>query len=161
MMTKARGPVWPQKQKKQGIVPTGLTGLDRDATWSYSHADGWVYGHGTFCGVSHHTPVLGLFHWMPNAAHEAKRLKTEIVGFTGVVKTVCMDSKADDQRLYAVLRREHQIHLLTVPRHGMDKTVARQELIRTMQTPRNRRTYQQRAITVEPMQGLVKGLFAL
>jgi hypothetical protein len=161
MMTKARGPVWHQKQRKQGIVPTGLTGLDRDATWSYSHADGWVYGHGTFCVVSHQTPILGLFQWMPNAAHEAKRLKTEIVRFTGGIKTVCMDSKADDQKLYALLQREHQMQLLTVPRHGMDKTLARQEMIRAMQTPRNRRTYQQRATTVEPMQGLVKELFAL
>jgi len=161
MMTKARGPVWHQKQRKQGLVPAGLTGLDRDATWSYSHADGWVYGHGAFCVVSHQTPILGLFQWMPNAAHEAKRLKTEIVGFTGMVKTGCMDSKADDQKLYALLRRDHQMQLLTVPRHGMDKTPARQEMIRAMQTLRNRRTYQQRATTVEPMQGLVKELFAL
>lgn len=43
----------------------------------------------------------------------------------------------------------------------MDKTLARQERIRAMQPPRHRRTYQQRAITVEPMQGLVKELFAL
>src|SRR3989338_518875 len=48
MMIQAKGPVWHQKQKKQGIIPKGLTGIDREATWSKSNADGWVYGHGTF-----------------------------------------------------------------------------------------------------------------
>ena len=160
-MTKARGPVWHQQQRKQGIVPVGLTGLDRDATWSYAHADGWVYGHGTFCVVSPHTPVLGLLPWMPNTAHEAQRLKTAIVRFAGVVKTVGMDSKADDQKLYTLLKQEYQMQLLTVPRHGMDKTPGRRAMSREMQTPGNRRTYRQRATTVEPRQGLVKELFAL
>lgn len=160
-MVKARGPVWHQKQKKQGIIPEGLTGLDREATWSYSHADGWVYGHGTFCLVSHQRPVLGFFCWMPNSAHEAKRLKAEIVEFTGLVKKVCMDSKADDQKLYQKLKQEHGMQLLTTPRKGMDKTPARQEMIRQMQTKQNRRIYKHRAITVEPMQGLVKELFDL
>lgn len=161
MMVKARGPVWHQKQKKQGIIPRGLTGLDTQATWSYSHADGWVYGHGSFCLVSHQTPILGLFQWMPNSAHEAKRLKAEVVQFTGLVKKVCMDSKADDQKLYQTLKREHQMQLLTTPRKGMDKTPARQQMIRQMQSPRNRQVYKQRAITVEPLQGLVKELFTL
>jgi len=161
MMVKSRGPVWHQKQKKQGLIPEGLTGLDREATWSYSHADGWVYGHGTFSLVSHQRPVLGLFVWMPNCAHEAKRLQNEVAAFTGLVKKVCMDSKADDQDLYALLKREHRMQLLTVPRRGMDKTPARKKMIQQMQTARNRQIYKQRAITVEPMQGLVKELFDL
>jgi hypothetical protein len=161
MMVKARGPVWHQKQKAQGIIPDGLTGLDCDATWSKSHADGWVYGHGTFSLVSHKTPVLGLFQWMPNSAHEAKRLKTEIIKFTGLVKTVCMDSKADDQKLYQLLKRQHQMQLLTVARQGMDKTPARKKMIQEMQTSQNRKIYKQRKVTVEPMQGLVKELFDL
>jgi hypothetical protein len=161
MMTKARGPLWHQKQKRQGIIPDGVTGLDRDATWSYSHADGWVYGHGAFSLVSHQTPVLGLFQWMPNCAHEAKRLHAEIVQFTGLVKTVCMDSKADDQKLYALLKRQYRMQLLTAPRRGMDKSPARQQMIREMRTPTHRKTYKQRATTVEPMQGLVKELFEL
>jgi hypothetical protein len=43
----------------------------------------------------------------------------------------------------------------------MDKSAARQQMIREMQTPQNRKTYKQRATTVEPMQGLVKELFDL
>ena len=44
MMIHARGPVGHRKQQKQGIIPAGLTGLDTEATWSYSKSDGWVYG---------------------------------------------------------------------------------------------------------------------
>jgi len=161
MMTKARGPVWHQKQKAEGIIPDGLTGLDRDATWSKSHSDGWVYGHGSFSLVSHQVPVLGLFCWMPNSAHEAKRLEAEIVAFTDLVKTVCMDSKADDEKLYSKLQRECRMQLLTSPRKGMDKSPARQQMIQEMQTPRRRKIYKQRSVTVEPMQGLVKELFDL
>ena len=40
MMIRARGPVWHRKQQQQGIIPTGLTGLDTEATWSYSKSDG-------------------------------------------------------------------------------------------------------------------------
>lgn len=161
MMVKARGPVWHQKHKQQGIIPAGLTGLDKEATWSYSLADGWVYGHGTFCMVTHQGPVLGLFQWMPNSAHEAKRLKAELLPFTGLVKKVCMDSKADDQKLYAELKCHHGMQLLTTPRRGMDKTSARQRMIRQMQTRQNRQIYKHRATTVEPLQGLVKELFEL
>lgn len=161
MMIKARGPVWHKKQKSVGLIPKGLTGVDHTATWSYSHADGWVYGHGSFCIVSHQTVVLGLFVWMPNSASEAKRLAKEIPAFAGLLKKVCMDSKADDQKLYYSLKREHSMQLLTTTRKGMDKTAARQKMIKQMQTQQNRKTYKQRSTTVEPMQGLVKELFEL
>jgi len=161
MMVKARGPLWHQKQKKQGIIPKGLTGLDTHATWGKSKADGWVYGHGTFSIVSHKTPVLGLFRWMPNSAHEGKLLETEIVSVTGLINKVCMDSKADDQPMYATLKKDCHMQLLTVSRQGMDKSPARQQMIKQMSTARNRKIYQQRSTTVEPMQGLVKELFEL
>ncbi len=75
MMVKAKGgKVWHTKAKEAGIIPAGLTGLDKEATWSYSKADGWIYGHGTFCLTSHAKSVVGLFIWMPNSASESKRL---------------------------------------------------------------------------------------
>lgn len=57
MLNRAKGPVWHRKQQRQGIIPHGLRGLDREATWGYSNSDGWVYGHGTFCLVAHE-PVV-------------------------------------------------------------------------------------------------------
>ena len=161
MMVKARGGVWHQKQKKQGIIPTGLTGLDKEATWGKSNTAGWVYGRGTFSIVSHRTPVLGIFGWMANSAHEGKLLEKQIAKLTGLVKKVSMDSKADDQPMYAKLKKDCQMQLLTVSRSGMDKSVERQQMIKEISTDRNRKIYKQRSTTVEPMQGLVKELFEL
>jgi len=36
MMNKAKGPIWHKKDKEKGIVPKGLHGLDKEATWSNS-----------------------------------------------------------------------------------------------------------------------------
>jgi hypothetical protein len=161
MMVNAKGPVWHQKQKKQGMIPQGLTGLDREATWGKSQADGWVYGHGTFSLTPHRVPMVGLFQWMPNAGHEAKRMQAEIVSYTGFISKVFMDSKADDQKLYVTLKQHHHIQLVTVPRKGMDKSPARQQMIQEMLTTQNKRDYKKRSTTVEPMQGLVANIFDL
>lgn len=124
-------------------------------------SDGWIYGHGSFCLTTHQIPVLGLFQWMPNCAREAKRLEREIVGYTGLPKKVCMDSKADDQKLYFRLRHDCHIHLITRTRKGMNKSASRQQMIREMGTLANRKIYRARGTTVEPMQGLMKEIFDL
>lgn len=161
MMIKARGPVWHTKQKEQGIIPKGLRGLDQEATWGKSQADGWVYGQGSFCITSYTTPVVGLFQWMPNSAHEGKRLGAELPAFKGVLKKVFMDSKADDQQLYFDLKKNQGMQLVTSPRKGMNKSTSRQQMIQQMQTPTNIKDYRKRATTVEPMQGLMKEIFDL
>jgi len=106
MMIRARGPVLHRKQQQQGIIPTGLTGLDTEATWSYSKSDGWVYGHGTFCMVACTSRILGAFKWMRNSANEAKRMWLETGKLQGLITTVLMDSKADDKDLFRELRRQ-------------------------------------------------------
>lgn len=161
MMVKALGPVWHKKQKEEGIIPKGLRGLDKEATWGKSKTDGWVYGHGTFSIVSHKIPILGVFRWMRNSSHEGKLLEEEIVSFKDLVKKVCMDSKADSQPMYANLKSNCKIQLLTTARKGMDKTEARQKMIKEISTDRNRKIYKQRGVTVEPMQGVVKEIFDL
>ncbi len=161
-MTRTRGSkVWHKKHKAQGIIPDGLTGLDKDATWSYSKADGWIYGHGSFAIVSHRIPILGVFQWMPNSASEAKRLERELIAFQDVVNVACMDSKADDEKLYTRLKTANRIKLLTVMRKNMDKSAARQQMLIEQSETSMRQIYKQRSITVEPMQGLVKELFDL
>jgi hypothetical protein len=94
MMNKAKGPVWHKKQKEKGIIPKGLRGIDRQATWGKSNADGWVYGHGTFTVTSHKHPVLGCFMWMRNSANEAKRLWLETFHVKEQIDYAAMDSKA-------------------------------------------------------------------
>jgi hypothetical protein len=161
MMTPTRGGVWHKKDKDKGVVPNGLTGLDKQATWSYSKADGWVYGHGSLALVSHQTAVLLQFKWMPNSASEAKRMEMEITRFAGLIETVCMDSKADDEKMFTRLKTENAIKLLSVPRSKMDKSEARKQMIAEQMREENRLIYKQRSTTVEPMQGLVKELFEL
>jgi hypothetical protein len=100
MMMRARGPVWHRKQQQQGIIPTGLTGLDTEATWSYSKSDGWVYGHGTCCMVACTSRILGACKWMRNRANEAKRMWLETGKLQGRMTTVLMESKADEKDLF-------------------------------------------------------------
>lgn len=161
MMNKAWGPVWHAKHKAQGILPERLRGVDQEATWGKSHSDGWVYGHGSFCLVSHRPCLLGAFKYMRNSAHEAKRLWLETGHLRGLVETVVMDSKADDYALFAEFQRQRGITLLTTPRKNSAHTVKRQQMIRVLNRPENRRLRQQRGQTVEPMQGVVKDIFAL
>lgn len=159
-MVKSRGPIWHKKQKEKGILPQRLRGVDKEATWGKSNADGWVYGHGTFMLTPHDNPVVGVFMWMPNSANEAKRMEIEITKYRDKVSKVCMDSKADDQKLYRSLKEEG-IQLITVPRKGMNKTEARKEYIAEMLTAKNKKIYKKRSVTVEPMQGLMKDIFEL
>ncbi len=161
MMVQAKGPVWHKKQKQQGIIPAGLTGVDREATWGNSKAKGWIYGHGTFMLTSYQVPIVGIFQWLPNSAHEAKRMHQEIVRYDGLIRKVFMDSKADDQKIYYDLKDNHRMQLVTVMRQGMIKSPSRKQMFKEMNTGHNRKDYQRRSTTVEPMQGLVNGIFEL
>lgn len=161
MMIKAKGPVWHQKQKLKGEIPKGLTGIDKEATWSKSRADGWVYGHGSFSIVSHKEPVLGCFLWMPNSSNEAKRLYAEASYYAGILDYLVMDSKADDQKLFRNLKEQHNIRLVTSCSQKENKTEGRRQMIAAMNSKKCRRIYKERGQTVEPMQGLVKEIFDL
>ena len=161
MMNKALGPVWHAKHKAQGMLPERLRGMDQEATWSKSHSDGWVYGHGSFCVVSHSPCLLGAFKYIRHSAHEAKRLWLETGQLRGVVETVLMDGKADDQDLFAEFQRQRQMTLLTTPRKNSDHTAARPQRLNVLHQPNNRRLRQQRGQTVEPMPGVVRDIFAL
>jgi hypothetical protein len=161
MMNRAKGPVWHKKQKQQGIIPKGLRGLDREATWCTSHADGWVYGHGSFTVASHGKPVLGCFMWMPNSANEAKRLWFETAHLKGLIDYVVMDTKADDYALYRELQRQRKMMLITSCRKTKIKSEQRQRMHQVMQKPKHKHIYKERAYRVEPMQGLVKDIFDL
>jgi hypothetical protein len=161
MMNQALGPVWHAKHKAQGIIPAGLRGVDQEATWSISHRDGWVYGHGSFCLVSHSLCVLGAFKYRRNSAHETKRLWLETGHLRGVITTVVMAGKADDQALFREFQRQRGMTLVTTPRQNSDHTQARQQMIHLLNRPTNRTRRQQRGQTVEPTQGVVKDIFAL
>jgi hypothetical protein len=161
MMNKALGPVWHAKPKAPGSLPGGRHGVDQEATWSKSHDDGWGYGHGSFCLVSHGPCVLGAFKSRRNRAHEAKRLWLATGHLRGVVETVMRDGKADDKDLVAEFQRQRGRPLLTTPRKHSDQTEEGRQMIPILNRPKNRRRRKPRGQPVEPMQGVVKDLFAL
>lgn len=161
MMVRTKGPVWHQKQKRQGIVPKGLHGLDKDGTWGVSRAKGWIYGHGTFMLTPFKIPVVGIFQWMPNSGNEAKRMEAEIMKYERLLGHVFMDSKADDANMYFRLKENHHIQLVTAPRKGMNKSPIRKKMIKDMLTPKNKQDYRKRSTTVEPMQGFMRDTFEL
>ena len=161
MMIQAKGPVWHKKQKEKGIIPEGLTGLDKEATWSKSKADGWIYSHGTFSLVCHEIPVLGCFIWLRNSANEAKKMWFETGRYKGTLDTVVMDSKADDYDLFREFKNQHQMTLVTRCRKNMNKTPERREMIQAMKSRKHQNYLKERKVTVEPMQGLVKDIFEL
>jgi hypothetical protein len=161
MMNKAKGPVWHAKQKKQGIIPKGLRGIDKEATWGKSHADGWVYGHGSFSMVSHKVPVLGCFIWMKNSADEAKRMWLETGFLKDRVDYVAMDSKADDYDLFYEMNRQRRITLITNCRKDKVVSQDRRHMFHIMNQPKHKQIYKERSYRVEPMQGLVKDIFEL
>ena len=161
MMNKAKGPVWHKKQEDLGIIPKGLRGIDKEATWCKSNADGWVYGHSTFSLTSHKHPVLGCFLWMRNSANEAKRMWLETFHLKDQVDYVAMDSKADDADLFREFKRQRRMNLITYCRQNMDKTEPRRKMILFMDKPKHKKIYRERSYKVEPMQGLVKDIFEL
>jgi hypothetical protein len=161
MMHKDWGPVWHAKHKAQGIMPARLRGVDQDATWGKSHSDGRGYGHGSCCLVSHHPCVLGAFTYRRHSAHDATRLWLETGHLGGIIETVIMDGKADDQALLAAFQRQRWMPLLTPPRQNSDHTEARQRMLNILNRPNHRRLRQPRGQTVEPMPGVVQDIFAL
>jgi hypothetical protein len=161
MMNRAKGPVWHKKHKDKGIIPKGLRGLDREATWCKSYADNWVYGHGSFTLASHRVPFLGCFMWMRNSANEAKRMWLETGYYKDLVEYVAMDSKADDYALYREFKRQRQIMLITSNGKRKLKSKERRRMHRIMRQPQHRKIFKERGHRVEPMQGLVKEIFDL
>lgn len=161
MMNKAKGPLWHKQQKDQNIIPKGLRGIDKEAAWGKSRADGWVYGHGSFSLTSHKVPVLGCFIWMKNSANEAKRMWLETGHLKNQIDYVAMDSKADDYDLFHEMDRQRKVTLVTSCRKDKVVSEKRQQMCKVMEQPKHRQIYKERSYRVEPMQGLVKDIFEL
>lgn len=161
-MIKAKGPVWHKKDKDKNKVPDKLRGLDKQATWGKSKADGWVYGHGAFCITSHKIPIIGVFQWMPNSGHEGKCMQLEAMNYSKELNRICMDSKADDQDIFYTLKEFSDIKLITSPKKiGKNPSFERKKMLKSILAPISKRIYKKRSITVEPMQGMAKDIFEL
>ena len=153
--------MWHKKQKEKGIIPEGLRGLDKEATWGKSHKDGWVSCHGSFSLTSHKIPFSGCFIWMKNSANEAKRLWLQVSRYKGLIKYAMLASKADDCDPFRKFKRQQKINLVTSCRPNILTSGHRKKMHEFMMRPKHRQIYKERAYKVEPMQGLVKDIFDL
>jgi hypothetical protein len=79
----------------------------------------------------------------------------------GIVDTVIMDRTADDKDLFFEFQRQRKMTLVTTPRRHSDHPEARRQMIKVQNLPNNQRLRTERGQTGEPMQGLVKEMFAL
>jgi len=100
--------------------------------------------------------------WMRNSANEAKRMWLETGRHTGTLKTIVMDSKADDYALFREFRRQRKMTLITTCRRKTDNhSPERARMFQIMGTKTHKQYYKERSTTVEPMQGLLKDIFDL
>jgi hypothetical protein len=111
-MNTAWGPVWHTTHKAPGLLPRGLHGVGREATWGKRQSDGWGYGHGSFGVVSHRPCVLGAFPDLRTRAHDATRRWLATGHRRGVITTVIRDGKAEDQALFAEFQRQRGMTLV-------------------------------------------------
>ncbi|MDD3486963.1 MAG: hypothetical protein PHF35_01120 [Candidatus Moranbacteria bacterium] len=98
---------------------------------------------------------------MPNSGNEAKKMEAEVEKYTGIIRKVFMDSKADDQGMYFNMKKNYRIQLVTKPRKNMNKSESRKRMIGEILTIRNINDYKECSVTIEPMQGLTKNIFEL
>jgi hypothetical protein len=159
-MVNAKGPVWHQQQTQQGILPKGWRGLDREAPWGTSRADGWLDGQGTCSLTPPRRPMVGIGPGRANAGNEATRRAQAIITDAGIVKKSCRDRMADDQPLYVRRKKDPRLQLVTVPRTGMHTSASRQKRLTHMLPTPNTQDDKARSSTVEPRQGLVAEICA-
>lgn len=70
-MYKARGPLWHQKQRKEGIIPIHLRNVDSESKWSKSGYRGWVQGYRLVLQTLLWPVPIPLFAtWQPNNLYE-------------------------------------------------------------------------------------------
>jgi hypothetical protein len=71
-MYKAQGPLWHQKHRKKGMIPSGLRNVDTQSKWSKSGYRGWVQGYRLILqGLAFPQPVPLFATWRPNNENEA------------------------------------------------------------------------------------------
>ena len=183
-MISARGPTWRQTDRLRGIVPPGRRGVDRQAAWSYSPHDGWVYGY-SFEVVVTATPRSVVFPLLASAglasASEHQTLRAKLADLPAQTRYVLTDTGYDSNALgeqteYLPQGRRSGRRYLCPPQarfgkpavgrypHRGRREQARQrraQRVAFYQSPRGQRLYAQRRQTVEPFNEWLKKLFEL
>lgn len=161
---KTGGPVWHKKDKKAGIVPKGLHGLDKQADWIFSAYHGWVYGYKAHVtlSLSPTTVRVVLDATVTGSACESHVLQERLAELSPLIEVMLLDAGYDDAALLAVLQ-QHQIEAL-VPLSkpiGMSTPQDRIDRAAYLASPKGKARYKQRGAGIEPFFSTLKSLFGL
>jgi Transposase DDE domain len=160
----ARGPLWHQKQRRQGRIPKNLRGVDRDSRWGYSPYHKYVQGYAEHTIVNA-TPGEARFP-LDAVADTAQMVEHEVLQqrlgqLPTTVGKILIDGQYDDNGLLADLyeRRIAPVLPAGVFRKAAPKSAARQWAARVRAAQVNRELYRHRRTTIEPHFGLDKKRF--
>jgi hypothetical protein len=119
-----------------------------------------VEGHGPFYLGAWKQGLGGPCTWRRHRGPEATRLWLETGQVKGLMPLSLMDRQADEQAWFVERQRQRPILVLTTTRTGQDNSPKRQRLLKVLQQPKHTRLDKPRSATGEPMQGVVKDIFA-
>ena len=175
----ARGPLWHKKLRRKKIV---LRGVDRESTWGYSKHQGWVQGYGYEVVVT--APKNGtvwplLASVDPACSKEQQPFAQKIGQLPKPTKYVLADSAYDTNTHADAIERDDDGHRTGrrflcplnrrntsdhPPTYRMTYEYQRQREHREkrgeyLKTPKGRRLYARRTVSVEPFNEWFKSLF--
>lgn len=174
----ARGPHWNQADRRRGVIPQGLRGVDRDSEWAHTKSRGWVQGYSyevaVFAGKN------GVVFPMSASADTAKAPEPQtalakLEALPTTTRAVLADSAYDSVRIQQQIegtprqRTGRTFYCPVVPRgrpargtHQPHVTnPERQIRQQRMLTRKARRLFARRSVTVEPFNDWFKAAFEL
>lgn len=179
----ARGPLWHKSDRQRKRIPKGLRGVDRESAWGCSQHDGWVQGY-SFEVVVTATVDSCVFPLVASAdtasAKETQSCADKIDALPALTEYVLVDSGYDSNELAEGVeydpegRRTGRRYLCPENRRGSKRKpgdpppkprdahharrLARKKFLKS---PRGRKLYARRGLTVEPFNDWFKNLFEL
>jgi len=183
----ARGPIWHASDRREGWVPEGLRGVDRDSDFGFSAHHGWVQGYSYEVVVTAGKQGQSVFPLLASAGRasvsEHASFADKIDRLPGSTRYVLADTGYDNLQFTARIeydrqgRRTGRRFLCPANPRGTgartadevesaltDPTVAQRRRIqrlRYLETTPGRRRYARRGQTVEPFNEWFKSLFDL
>jgi hypothetical protein len=161
---KTAGPVWHKKDKKAGVVPKGLHGLDKQADWICSVYHGWVYGYKAHVTISLSpaTVRVVLDATVTGSACESHVLQTRLAELSPLVQVMLLDAGYDDAALLAALKQQGIEPLVPLSKPiGASTPQERKDRAAYLASPQGKARYKQRGSGIEPFFSTLKSLFGL
>lgn len=165
----AKGPKWHKKDRKKGIIPKNLRGVDKDSEWGYSSNKGWVQGYSLdlLCTATEGSPVVPIDSSSDTANVDGKRFAAwAFSNLPSSTKYVVGDGNYDSNELIELVEEKKNGKYITrrlvVPVEiGKNSAKTRRSYSRYLKTKKGREVFKRRGVTVEPLFEQLKSLFEM